>query len=229
MSQKNAKRIRRLEGRMDAWERAVNAVRLEEVFTLTQQRNDERHRASAAERAAATYRTLLNLGLVVAVLALAVAILLAVRMKGIEVQPVQKPTAAATATTTAVTPADKEPEPVTFLQPANYIADCTVTFYCVCEECCGKAPDHPAYGITASGRLAEPYVSVGVDPTVIPLGSTVSMDIGDGRGEQLYRADDTGSGVIGNHIDVCVSDHRNAEELGCRTASVIWTAPEDAA
>ena len=123
--------------------------------------------------------------------------------------------------------AAREPEPVIIFQPANYIENCTVTFYCVCKECCGKDPDHPDYGITASGRPAEPYVSVGVDPDVIPLGSTLTMDIGDGRGEQRYRADDTGSGVKGNHIDVCVGDHQTAEELGRRTASVVWAAPEE--
>ena len=58
-------------------------------------------------------------------------------------------------------------------------------------------------------------------------GSTLTMDIGDGRGEQRYRADDTGSGVKGNHIDVCVGDHQTAEELGRRTASVVWAAPEE--
>lgn len=99
------------------------------------------------------------------------------------------------------------------------IDNVTVTHYCICQKCCGKSPDHPAYGITASGRKATPYVSVAVDPSVIPLGSDVLVDYGDGVIE-YYRADDTGSGVGGKHIDLCVSDHQEARNLGVRTATV---------
>ncbi len=45
-----------------------------------------------------------------------------------------------------------EPEPETLVEsPAevHVIESCTVTWYT--EDTCGKAPDHPAYGITASG------------------------------------------------------------------------------
>ena len=102
---------------------------------------------------------------------------------------------------------------------ATRIDNVTVTHYCICQKCCGKSPDHPAYGITASGRYATPYVSVAVDPSVIPLGSDVLVDYGDGVIE-YYRADDTGSGVGGKHIDLCVSNHQEARNLGVRTATV---------
>lgn len=97
----------------------------------------------------------------------------------------------------------------------------TVTHYCTCRKCCGKDPDHPAYGITASGRKLAPYVSVGVDPEVIPLGSTVIADYGDGE-LHYYLADDTGSGVGGAHIDLAVTTHQEALELGVREATVYW-------
>lgn len=99
------------------------------------------------------------------------------------------------------------------------IENATVTHYCICEKCCGKSPDHPAYGITASGRAAEPYVSIAVDPAMIPLGSIVYVDYGDGELHE-YRADDTGSGVAGAHIDLCVASHEEALQLGVRTAKV---------
>lgn len=92
----------------------------------------------------------------------------------------------------------------------------TVTHYCTCETCCGWST-----GITASGRKATPGVSIGVDPSVIPLGADVLIDYGDGELHYM-RADDTGSGVKGNHIDVCVSDHQTAIDLGVRTASAYW-------
>lgn len=111
------------------------------------------------------------------------------------------------------------------LARATRIDDVTVTHYCICQKCCGKSPDHPAYGITASGRYSTPYVSVAVDPSVIPLGSDVLVDYGDGVIE-YYRADDTGSGVGGKHIDLCVSDHQEARNLGVRTATV-YIVPQE--
>jgi len=111
------------------------------------------------------------------------------------------------------------------LAQATKIDNVTVTHYCTCKKCCGKSPDHPAYGITASGRKATPYVTVAVDPSVIPLGFDVLVDYGDGVIE-YYRADDTGSGVGGRHIDLCVSSHDEAINLGVRTATV-YVVPQE--
>lgn len=97
----------------------------------------------------------------------------------------------------------------------------TVTHYDVCQQCCGKTD-----GITASGMQATPYVTVAVDPSVIPLGADVLVDYGDGE-LQYYRADDTGSGVKGNHIDLCVGNHAEALQLGRRTATVYWVDHEE--
>lgn len=107
------------------------------------------------------------------------------------------------------------------LNRSHKLTDVTVTHYCPCQKCCGKPEGHPAYGITASGRQLVPGVSVGVDPSVIPLGSTVILDFGDGE-LQYCVADDTGSGVRGNHIDLAMADHQEALEMGVRTATVYW-------
>ena len=117
--------------------------------------------------------------------------------------------------------AEVEEEPSLDLSKFPMIENATLTHYCICEKCCGKADDHPAYGITASGRAAEPYVSVAVDTALIELGSTVYIDYGDGVIHE-YRADDTGSGVAGTHIDLCVSNHEEALELGIKTVKVWW-------
>lgn len=100
------------------------------------------------------------------------------------------------------------------LERANVIEDCTVTHYDCCVKCCGK--DN---GITASGVKATPGVTVGVDPNIIPLGSDVLVDYGNGE-IHYYRADDTG--VKGNHIDLCVSSHEEALQLGICKATVYW-------
>lgn len=132
-----------------------------------------------------------------------------------------------TAGTVSGGPEEEENEKIeaALLARAEKIENVKVTHYCICETCCGKTPEDPAYGITASGLRATTGVSVGVDPSVIPLGADVLVDYGDGTGLHYYRADDTGSGVTGAHIDLCVSSHREAEELGIRRATVYWTKP----
>lgn len=99
------------------------------------------------------------------------------------------------------------------------IENSTVSHYCICKKCCGKDEGHPAYGITASGREAEPYVSIAVDPALIELGSIVRLDFGNGEVLEC-RADDTGSAIAGSKIDLCVSSHEEALQLGLRTATV---------
>lgn len=94
------------------------------------------------------------------------------------------------------------------------IENATVTHYDPCMKCCGKTD-----GITASGRKAVPGYSIAVDPALIELGSTVYADYGDGVLVE-YRADDVGGAITGAHIDVCVSDHQTALELGVREATI---------
>ena len=102
------------------------------------------------------------------------------------------------------------------LANANKIEDVKVTHYCCCVKCCGKAD-----GITYSGVKATPGVTVAVDTSIIPLGSDVLVDYGDGV-INYYRADDTGSAIKGNKLDLCVSSHQEAINLGVRTATVYW-------
>lgn len=90
----------------------------------------------------------------------------------------------------------------------------TVTHYCPCSLCCGKSD-----GVTASGRSVVPYYSVAVDPKVIPLGTVVYLDYGDGVLHEA-RADDTGGAVRGYKLDLCVGDHQTAVQYGIRTATV---------
>ena len=102
------------------------------------------------------------------------------------------------------------------LAKANKIENVKVTHYCCCVKCCGKAD-----GITYSGVKATPGVTVAVDTSIIPLGSDVLVDYGDGI-INYYRADDTGSAIKGNKLDLCVSSHQEAINLGVRTATVYW-------
>lgn len=111
-------------------------------------------------------------------------------------------------------------EEETPLDQAHVLEGVVITHYDVCMQCCGKVD-----GITASGARATPYITVAVDPTLIPLGSDVLVDYGDGELHQ-YRAEDTGSAIKGNRIDLCVSSHAEALQLGSRTATVYWMEVE---
>lgn len=103
------------------------------------------------------------------------------------------------------------------LARAHRIDDCLITYYC-CEaypHICGTGD-----GRTASGRLVTAGVSCAV-PGYIPLGSTVLIDWGGGKLE--YRvADDRGGWINGRHIDLAVTTHAEALELGVRIATVYW-------
>ena len=106
------------------------------------------------------------------------------------------------------------------LEKANKIEDVKVSHYCCCVKCCGKYD-----GITYSGVKATPGVTVAVDTSIIPLGSDVLVDYGDGI-INYYRADDTGSAIKGNELDLCVSSHQDAINLGVRTATVYWVGAD---
>ncbi len=92
----------------------------------------------------------------------------------------------------------------------EYIGECTITYYCPCEACCGKWAD----GLTSTGLPAGPGI-VAVDEDVIPLGSTVIID-----GQQYLAAD---TGVKGRHVDICMADHAATVAAGVRAAEV-WVA-----
>jgi 3D (Asp-Asp-Asp) domain-containing protein len=108
------------------------------------------------------------------------------------------------------------------LARATRLDNVIVTHYCseLRPHICGTGD-----GITASGRQVTPYVSVAVDPTVIPMGSDVLVDYGDGE-IHYYRADDTGAWVNGKHLDLAVESHDEALQLGIKTATVYWVAED---
>ena len=205
----------------EAFEQAVSAVREQREREWDRDRAQARRRASRERRRAVRWRTAAVLLALLLVLLLTAALIMGPPQNGnfvgrgdarerTEISPEAETEASGLCGDEA---------------GAEKIENVKVTHYCICETCCGKTPEDPAYGITASGLRATTGVSVGVDPSVIPLGADVLVDYGDGTGLHYYRADDTGSGVTGAHIDLCVGSHREAEELGIRRATVYWTQP----
>ena len=87
-----------------------------------------------------------------------------------------------------------------------FIGYFTISHYSI--DSCGKTPSHPAYGITATGTRATPGRTIAVDPTIIPYGTNVIIN------GHTYIAEDTGGGIKGNKIDICVSSNSEAYKKG---------------
>lgn len=93
-----------------------------------------------------------------------------------------------------------------------------VTGYCNCSKCCGKwSPEVTGrQASTCSGTTPCEGRTVAVDPDVIPLGSTVIIN-----GES-YIAEDTGSAVKGNVVDIYFDSHSDALIWGCQYIEVTY-------
>ncbi|WP_275060689.1 3D domain-containing protein [Fervidobacterium islandicum] len=97
----------------------------------------------------------------------------------------------------------------------------TVTFYSEWDD--GKVPIHPTFRIARNGRVPQQFLTIAVDPTVIPLGSLVYIPT---LANVVFIAEDTGSAIKGNRIDVYVSDVRLALNNGITPHPVYIIRPE---
>ena len=98
---------------------------------------------------------------------------------------------------------------------SNVLEDCIITGYCAdcVEKYAHMNQDEFGRVLTASGQWVYPGASVAVDPSVIPLGSTVII------GDKTYVALD--AGVRGNHVDILMT-HEEAQTAGVRYETVWW-------
>lgn len=96
------------------------------------------------------------------------------------------------------------------------IGEFKLTAYCPCEKCCGIWAKNRPNGIvyTASGAKAEAGKTIAVDPDVILYGTEVKI------GDHTYIAQDSGSAIKGNKIDVYYDDHSAALAHGVKYAEV---------
>ncbi len=94
------------------------------------------------------------------------------------------------------------------------------TAYDLSFQSCGKYPDHPEYGITYSGTQARPGV-VAVDPRVVKLGSKLYIESMDRMPDYGFaKAEDTGSAIKGNRVDLFIENRTQALRYGVRTVKV---------
>lgn len=87
---------------------------------------------------------------------------------------------------------------------SNHLGTFTTTAYCKCTACCGIWSDSP----TKSGTTPQEGRTIAVDPNVIPLGTEVFID------GKVYTAEDTGSAIKGNKIDIYFAYHQDAQNYG---------------
>lgn len=89
------------------------------------------------------------------------------------------------------------------------MGDFKITYYCSCEECSGHWGTQ-----TSTGSYCEQGRTVAVDPDVIAYGTKILID------DNVYIAEDCGSRVVGDHIDIYVEDHELVEKLGVKHKKV---------
>lgn len=115
------------------------------------------------------------------------------------------------------------PEPITETAAPELIelGEFKTTAYCTCVKCCGIwSAEHPSrvgtdyVQRTKSGTIPTADRTVSVDPDVIPLGTVLIID-----GHE-YIAEDTGSAVKGNIIDIYFDSHELAVEYGVQMKTI---------
>lgn len=87
-----------------------------------------------------------------------------------------------------------------------------LTGYCACYEC------SEGWGRkTHSGAYAESGHTVAADLSVLNLGDWITIN------GKKYKVEDSGGGVVGDHIDIFFDTHEEVEEFGVRYGNVnLW-------
>lgn len=105
---------------------------------------------------------------------------------------------------------------VTF-KAKKVLKNVTLTAYSAGVASTGKDTDHPDYGITASGTRVKEGRTIAVDPKVIPIGWWVYIE-----GIGFRRAEDKGSAIKGNKIDVYFDSNSHATKFGKKTGYTVY-------
>lgn len=134
----------------------------------------------------------------------------------VTVEPMESVTVAEPEETEQLEPPE-EPEEPTYISLGEF----KLTAYCSCEECCGRwASDRPKdengkeIVIGSEGTVLEPLRSIAVDTDVIPYGTEIMIY------DRVFIAQDTGSGVKGNHIDIYFENHEDTIAFGVQYSEV---------
>lgn len=111
----------------------------------------------------------------------------------------------------------KEPEIIQTKSIKQNKGKFRITAYCACEKCCGKWAVANGGGITASGTRVKEGRTIAVYKSQIPFGTEVYIE-----GMGTYIAEDTGSAIKENCIDVYFDSHEEAWNFGVKYLNVEW-------
>lgn len=93
----------------------------------------------------------------------------------------------------------------------------TLTAYSAGVASTGKDEDHPQYGVTSSGTTVTEGRTIAVDKSIIPMGWWVYIE-----GIGFRRAEDTGSAIKGNKIDVYFDSTAYANKFGTKRGYTVY-------
>lgn len=97
------------------------------------------------------------------------------------------------------------------------INNMTLTAYTASAASTGKSAEHPQFGMTSSGTKVTEGRTIAVDPKVIPMGWWVYIE-----GVGFRRAEDIGSGVKGNMIDIYFDSGDYAKRFGTKRGYTVY-------
>ena len=90
----------------------------------------------------------------------------------------------------------------------------TIYSYCPCTKCCGQWSGGP----TASGVMPVEGRTIAADWDVLPAGTEVFIN------DHKYIVEDTGSGIVGNKIDIFMDSHQDALNWGVQELEVFYVS-----
>lgn len=90
-----------------------------------------------------------------------------------------------------------------------------ITAYTAGYESCGKMPNDPLYGITASGIKVREGI-IATDTRYIPFGTKVYIE-----GLGVFESQDRGGDIKGNRIDIYMDNLNDALKFGRQFRNVI--------
>lgn len=102
-----------------------------------------------------------------------------------------------------------------------------VTAYDLSYQSCGKYPDHPLYGITASGAYVKEWYTVAAGKS-IPFGTKIYIPyFADKPNGGIFTVQDRGGGIGDDQIDVYMADYDDCMEFGRRELEVYILGEEE--
>ncbi|WP_128896606.1 3D domain-containing protein [Longirhabdus pacifica] len=98
----------------------------------------------------------------------------------------------------------------------------TLTAYDAGAASTGKSEGDAGYGITYTGATVQAGHTIAVDPNVIPLGWWVYIE-----GYGFRKAEDIGSAIKGNKIDLYMDSYDQAKQFGKQTGFIVYVIGEN--